>query len=87
MGVGVLVWTGGSGSWGSALWHSLAWAVFGLAYGARWVRVVRPRAPASAVLLVLAAGARLSAYIGATVGEIGFCAGFWMDGSRRLRVA
>jgi ATP-binding cassette subfamily B protein len=35
-------------------------------------------------LLVLAAGARLSAYIGATVGEIGFLRGFWMDGSRRL---
>jgi ATP-binding cassette subfamily B protein len=41
-------------------------------------------APAAAVLLVLAAGARLSAYIGATVGEIGFLRGFWMDGSRRL---
>jgi ATP-binding cassette subfamily B protein len=33
---------------------------------------------------VLAAGSRLSAYIGATVGEIGFLRGFWMDGSRRL---
>jgi ATP-binding cassette subfamily B protein len=41
-------------------------------------------APASAVLLVLAAGARLSTYIGATVGEIGFLRGFWMDSSRRL---
>ena len=41
-------------------------------------------APAGQVLLVLAAGARLSAYIGATVGEIGFLRGFWMDGSRRL---
>jgi len=29
-------------------------------------------------------GARLSAYIGATVSEIGFLRGFWMDGSRRL---
>ena len=29
-------------------------------------------------------GARLSAYIGATVGEIGFLRGIWMDGSRRL---
>ena len=27
---------------------------------------------------------RLSAYIGATVGEIGFLRGIWMDGSRRL---
>jgi ATP-binding cassette subfamily B protein len=42
------------------------------------------RAPASSVLLVLAAGARLSAYIGATVGEIGFLAGFWMYGAIRL---
>ena len=42
------------------------------------------RAPAGQVLLVLAAGARLSMYIGATVGEIGFLRGFWMDGSRRL---
>jgi ATP-binding cassette subfamily B protein len=36
------------------------------------------------VLLVLAAGSRLSAYIGGTVGEIGFLRGVWMDGSRRL---
>ena len=36
------------------------------------------------MLLVLAAGSRLSAYIGATVGEIGFLRGIWLDGSRRL---
>jgi ATP-binding cassette subfamily B protein len=36
------------------------------------------------VLLVLAAGARLSAYVGATVGEIGFLRGIWLDGARRL---
>jgi ATP-binding cassette subfamily B protein len=36
------------------------------------------------VLLVLAAGSRLSQYIGATVGEIGFLRGIWVDGSRRL---
>jgi ATP-binding cassette subfamily B protein len=41
-------------------------------------------APPGNVLLVLAAGARLSAYIGATVGEIGFLRGIWLDGSRRL---
>ena len=71
--------------WGSALWHSLAWAVFGLAYTGAVVFVAWGlRAPAAQVLLVLAAGARLSAYIGATVGEIGFLRGFWMDGSRRL---
>jgi ATP-binding cassette subfamily B protein len=70
---------------GSALWYALAWAVFGLAYVGAVVFVSSSlRAPASSVLLVLAAGARLSAYIGATVGEIGFLRGFWMDGSRRL---
>jgi len=71
--------------WGSALWHALAWAIFGLAYVGAVVFVSSGLgAPASKVLLVLAAGARLSAYIGATVGEIGFLRGFWMDGSRRL---
>jgi ATP-binding cassette, subfamily B, bacterial len=71
--------------WGSALWHSLAWAIFGFAYVGAVVFVSSGLgAPAAAVLLVLAAGARLSAYIGATVGEIGFLRGFWMDGSRRL---
>ncbi len=71
--------------WGSAWWHALAWAVFGFAYVGAVVFVASGLgAPASQVLLVLAAGARLSAYIGATVGEIGFLRGFWMDGSRRL---
>jgi len=71
--------------WGSAWWHALGWAIFGLAYVGAVVFVSYGlRAPASSVLLVLAAGARLSAYIGATVGEIGFLRGFWMDGSRRL---
>jgi len=71
--------------WGSALWHTLAWAIFGGAYVGAVVFVAYGLgAPAGAVLLVLAAGARLSAYIGATVGEIGFLRGFWMDGSRRL---
>jgi ATP-binding cassette, subfamily B, bacterial len=71
--------------WGSAFWHALAWAIFGFAYVGAVVFVSSGlRAPASQVLLVLAAGARLSSYIGATVGEIGFLRGFWMDGSRRL---
>jgi ATP-binding cassette, subfamily B, bacterial len=71
--------------WGSALWHTLAWAVFGAAYVGAVVFVSQGLgASAAAVLLVLAAGSRLSAYIGATVGEIGFLRGFWMDGSRRL---
>ncbi len=74
--------------WGSALWHTGGWALFGVAYVAAVIFVIfvsgGPAASASAVLLVLAAGSRLSAYIGATVGEIGFLRGFWMDGSRRL---
>jgi ATP-binding cassette subfamily B protein len=71
--------------WGSAFWHTLSWAIFGLAYVGAVIFVASGlRAPAGQVLLVLAAGARLSAYIGATVGEIGFLRGFWMDGSRRL---
>jgi ATP-binding cassette subfamily B protein len=71
--------------WHSAIWHACGWAVFGLSYvGAVVFVAYRPHASASQVLLVLAAGSRLSAYIGATVGEIGFLRGFWMDGSRRL---
>lgn len=71
--------------WGSALWHTFAWAVFGAAYVGAIVFVSSGLgAPAADVLLVLAAGSRLSAYVGATVGEIGFLRGFWMDGSRRL---
>jgi ATP-binding cassette subfamily B protein len=71
--------------WGSALWHTASWTVFGLAYvgGVVFVSSGLQR-PAGDVLLVLAAGARLSAYIGATVGEIGFLRGIWLDGSRRL---
>jgi ATP-binding cassette, subfamily B, bacterial len=71
--------------WGSAGWYTLAWAIFGAAYvGAVVFVATRPGATAGQVLLVLAAGARLSAYIGATVGEIGFLRGFWLDGSRRM---
>ena len=71
--------------WGSAFWHTLAWAVFGGAYVGAVVFVSEGlQAGAGNVLLVLAAGSRLSAYIGATVGEIGFLRGFWVYGSRRL---
>jgi ATP-binding cassette subfamily B protein len=71
--------------WHSMLWHTLAWAIFGAGYVASiaFVSAVL-RAPNGSVLLVLAAGARLSAYIGATVGELGFVRGFWAYGARRL---
>src|SRR5215211_613728 len=71
--------------WGSAAWHSAAWAVFGAGYvGAVVVVASVLDAGPAAVLLVLAAGSRLSAYIAATAFEIGFLRGIWMDGSRRL---
>ena len=69
----------------SAIWHSLAWAVFGSAYVGAVVFVsVGLRAPAAQVLLALAAGARLSTYVGAAVGEIGFLRSIWIDGAKRL---
>ena len=71
--------------WATAWWHAAAWAVFGAAYVGAIVFVAYVQAAEpGAILLVLAAGARLSAYIGATVGELGFLRGFWMDGSIRL---
>jgi ATP-binding cassette subfamily B protein len=71
--------------WATAWWHTGAWAIFGGAYVGAVVFVAYGiGAPAASVLLVLAAGARLSGYVGATVGEIGFLRGFWSDGSRRL---
>lgn len=70
---------------GSAVWHTLGWAVFAAGYVGAVVYVASGLdAPVAQVLLVLAAGSRLSAYIGATVGEIGFLRGIWMDGSQRL---
>lgn len=70
---------------GSAAWQALSWTVFGCAYVGAIVFVASYlKASPGSVLLVLAAGARLSAYIGAAVGEIGFLRGFWLDGSRRL---
>jgi ATP-binding cassette subfamily B protein len=69
----------------SAFWYAGCWALFGLAYvGAIVLVSTGPHASAASVLLVLAAGGRLSTYVGATVSEIGFLRGIWMDGSRRL---
>jgi ATP-binding cassette subfamily B protein len=71
--------------WNSAVWHASGWAVFAAAYVGALVFVSSVlRAPAGSVLLVLAAGSRLSAYVAATVGEIGFLRGIWLDGSKRL---
>jgi ATP-binding cassette subfamily B protein len=69
----------------SALWHTLAWGFFGIGYVAAvvFVALVQKGAPGD-VLMVLVAGSRLSAYIAATAGEIGFLRGIWLDGSVRL---
>jgi len=69
----------------SAFWNSLGWAVFGIGYAGSIVFVVSYlHSPPASVLLVLAAGSRLSGYVGGTVGEISFLTGTWLDGSRRL---
>jgi ATP-binding cassette, subfamily B, bacterial len=82
--------------WSSAMWHTAAWAFFGAGYVGAVLFVASDfdstftsleagaGSRSTDVLLLLAAGSRLSAYIGATVGEIGFLRGFWMDGARRL---
>jgi ATP-binding cassette subfamily B protein len=71
--------------WASAVWQSVTWAVFGLAYVGAVVFVASGLdASAGEVLLVLAAGSRLSMYVGQTVQEANFLRGFWLDASRRL---
>lgn len=71
--------------WVSAASQSAAWAVFGLAYVAAVVFVAAVvEASPGEVLLVLAAGSRLSAYVGQTEQEANFLSGFWLDASRRL---
>src|SRR5262252_6123860 len=69
----------------SSIWYAAGWAVFSLAYvGAIVLVATGPHASPASAILVLTAGARLSSYLGATVSEIGFLRGIWMDGSQRL---
>ena len=69
----------------SSVWYAAGWAVFALGYvGAIVLVAAGPHASTASAILVLTAGARLSAYVGATVSEIGFLRGIWMDGSQRL---
>ncbi len=71
--------------WVTATLQSLSWGVFASAYVAAIVFVgVGINAPAAEVLLVLAAGSRLSQYVGQTVQEASFLRGIWLDASRRL---
>ncbi len=69
----------------SSAWYAAGWAIFALGYvGAIVLVAAGPHASTASAILVLTAGARLSAYVGATVSEIGFLRGIWMDGSQRL---
>ena len=69
----------------SAAWLTLAWALFSLAFvgAVVWVVAGLDRGP-GAVVLVLTAGGRLSAYVGSAVGELGFLRGIWLDSAQRL---
>ncbi len=69
----------------SSAWYAGGWAIFALGYvGAIVLVAAGPHASPTSAILVLTAGARLSSYVGATVSEIGFLRGVWMDGSQRL---
>ncbi|CAN5793220.1 ABC transporter ATP-binding protein [soil metagenome] len=71
--------------WVSAWWQTGSWALFGGAYVGAVIFVAAgiDGSPGD-VLLVLAAGSRLSQYVGQTVQEANFLRGFWLDASRRL---
>ncbi len=69
----------------TALWHALAWTVFGAGFvGAVWFVAVHLHRSSGDVLLILMAGSRLSAYVASTVSEIGFLRGVWLYGAQRL---
>jgi len=69
----------------SACWLTLSWALFSVAFVAAvaWVALGLDASP-GAVVLVLTAGGRLSAYVGSAVGELGFLRGIWLDSAQRL---
>jgi len=70
--------------WSSAAWYAAAWTLFGAAYVGAVVFVAAGiHASAGGVLLVLAAGANLARFFGATVAEAGFLR-WTLDAARRL---
>ncbi|WP_329571902.1 ABC transporter ATP-binding protein [Kitasatospora sp. NBC_01266] len=71
--------------WISAAWQSGAQALFGAAFIAAVAYTAAHSADRTgAVLLVLAAGSRLSGYIGQTITQIHFFRTIWLDCSRKL---
>jgi ATP-binding cassette, subfamily B, bacterial len=74
--------------WISALCQAGSWAVFGAAFVACAASVALASGPreakVSSVVLVVAAGTRLSQYVAQAVSETQFLHGIWLDASRRL---
>lgn len=71
--------------WRSALWQTIGWGVFAASYVASLVYVTSVlRRPVGAVLLVLAAGSRVSQFLGQVVTEANFLRGDWLGAARRL---
>ncbi|WP_207930278.1 ABC transporter ATP-binding protein [Streptomyces hainanensis] len=71
--------------WISAVYQSAALTLSAGAFmAALWYVATRDDAQAAQVLMVLAAGSRLSTYVGQTIGEMHFFRTIWLDCSRRL---
>jgi ATP-binding cassette, subfamily B, bacterial len=69
----------------TAMWHAAVWLGFGVAYSVAIALAAGPldQSPGE-VTLVVFAGIRTAAYVGATAGELGFLRGIWLDASKRL---
>ena len=71
--------------WGTAFWHTLGWAIFSGSYIAAVIFVAAGlNGTPGEVVLVLSSALLLARYINATVTEVGFLRGIWLDGARRL---
>ncbi|MEU8566865.1 ABC transporter ATP-binding protein [Streptomyces pathocidini] len=71
--------------WATAIWQSASYAFFGIAFCVAVGFVAqRGDSPAGQVMLVLAAGSRLSQYVGQSVSQTHFFRTIWLDCARRL---
>lgn len=69
--------------WKSALWQAIAFGIFGVAFVVAVLLTARHGTPGR-ILLVVAAGSRLSAYIGQTASDMHFFRVIWLDVARRM---
>lgn len=69
--------------WESAAWQAIAFGIFGAAFVVAILVTARHGSPGR-VLLVIAAGSRLSAYIGQTANDMHFFRVIWLDVARRM---